>query len=285
MADTPPNKPAHQKDYPMTDQPYAATSDAPRAMRPSRVLRRIRDGHVARCLKLNTSDPRITEVFAQAGADVLWLCMEHIATGWEQAENQIRAAKLYDTDIILRVSRGSYSDYVRGLEIDAAGLMVPHVMSPDDAVAVRDMTKFAPLGRRAVDGGNADALYTRLGLTDYLDQANRERFVCHQIEDPEAVDRMEAIAEIDGVDGLFFGPGDLSVAMGIPGQMDDPAIEKARRRLAEVARSNGKIAATVCGPDRIGELVDMGYNFLSIGSDVVGLTQYAERTLAAFGDH
>jgi len=269
----------------MTDQPYAATSDAPRAMRPSRVLRRIRDGHVARCLKLNTSDPRITEVFAQAGADVLWLCMEHIATGWEQAENQIRAAKLYDTDIILRVSRGSYSDYVRGLEIDAAGLMVPHVMSPDDAVAVRDMTKFAPLGRRAVDGGNADALYTRLGLTDYLDQANRERFVCHQIEDPEAVDRMEAIAEIDGVDGLFFGPGDLSVAMGIPGQMDDPAIEKARRRLAEVARSNGKIAATVCGPDRIGELVDMGYNFLSIGSDVVGLTQYAERTLAAFGDH
>ncbi len=268
----------------MTEQPYAASSDVPSAMRPSRVLRRIRDGHVARCLKLNTHDPRVTEIFAQAGADALWLCMEHVATTWEQAENQIRAAKLHDTDTILRVARGSYSDYVRGLEIDAAGLMVPHVMGPDDAIAVRDMTKFAPLGRRAVDGGNADALYTKLGLSDYLHQANRERFVCHQIEDPEALDQMEAIAEIDGVDALFFGPGDLSVAMGIPGQINDPAIESARRELAAIARRHGKIAATVCAPDRIGELADMGYNFLSVGADVVGLNQYAERTLAAFGD-
>ncbi|WP_306118962.1 MULTISPECIES: aldolase/citrate lyase family protein [unclassified Roseitalea] len=268
----------------MTDQPYSASSKAPVAMRPSRVLRRIRDGRVARCLKLNTTDPRVTEIFAQAGADALWLCMEHVATTWEQAENQVRAAKLYGTDTILRVARGSYSDYVRGLEIDAAGLMVPHVMDADDARAVRDMTKFAPLGRRAVDGGNADALYAQLGLTDYLDQANRERFVFCQIEDPEALDHMEAIADIDGVDGLFFGPGDLSVAMGIPGAINDPAIEAARRNLAATARRHGKIAATVCAPDRIGEMVDMGYNFLSVGADVIALGQYAERTLATFGD-
>lgn len=69
-------------------------------------------------------------------------------------ENQIRAAKLYDVDLFLRVSRGGYADYVRGLEMDAAGLVVPHVMDADDARRVRDYTKFAPVGRRALDGGS-----------------------------------------------------------------------------------------------------------------------------------
>src|SRR5690606_25974546 len=123
-------------------------------MRPSRVLRTIAAGGVAKVLKLNTSDAKVAEIFAQSQPDAIWLCMEHTSASFEQIENQIRAAKIYDVDAVVRVGRGSYSDYIRCLEMDAAGLIVPHVMGADDARAVRDMTKFAPLGRRAVDGGN-----------------------------------------------------------------------------------------------------------------------------------
>jgi len=264
-------------------QPYNPEGGAFR-MRPSRVLRTIRAGRIGRVLKVNSTDPKVAEIIAQSRPDAIWLCMEHVGATYEQIENQIRAARYHDVDTLLRVARGSYSDYIRGLEADAAGLIVPHVMSAADARQVRDATKFPPLGRRAVDGGNADAQFTRVGLRDYLETANDERLVCHQIEDPEALDELDAIAEIDGVDCLFFGPGDFSVALGVPGELSHPDVESARRRVAEAARRNGKIAGTVCSQDQIGTCADMGYNLLSVGADVIALAQYADRAMAAFGD-
>lgn len=264
-------------------QAYSAPSSS-FSMRKSQVLRKIRSGKVARVLKLNTTDAKVGEIFAQSRPDAIWVCMEHVSTSFAEAENLVRAAKIYDVDTVLRVARGSYSDYVRCLEIDAAGLIVPHVRSAEDARMVRDITKFMPLGQRAADGGNADAHYARVGFLDYLKEANEERFVCHQIEDPEAVPDIEKIAEMDGVDSLFFGPGDFSLALGIPGQLQAPEVDKARRQVAEMARKHGKIAATVCSPDNIRQHVDMGYNFLSVGADVIALAQYADKAMAAFED-
>lgn len=263
-------------------QSYTASPATAYRMRPSRVLRKIADGGVARVLKLNTFDVKVAEIFAQAQPDAIWLCQEHTATSLEAMENQIRAAKIYDVDTLVRVARGSYSDYIRPLEADATGLIVPHVMSAADARAVRDMTKFTPLGRRAVDGGNNDAMYTRVGFLDYIATANKERFVCYQIEDPEALDEIEAIAEIDGVDALFFGPGDYSMRLGIPGEIQDPQIVKVRERVAEVARRHGKIAATVAGKANVKDYVSMGYNLLNIGADVLALSSYADDVLSAF---
>ena len=262
-------------------QPYAAAPSRFQ-MRPSRILRTIREGKVARVLKLNTNDAKVAEIFAASQPDALWACQEHVSGTNESIEHQIRAAKLYDVDMIVRVARGSYSDYVRALEMDATALMVPHVMNAEDARRVRDYTKFAPLGKRALDGGNNDAQYTRVGLADYLEQANRERFALYQIEDPEAMDHLEAIAEMDGVDCLFFGPGDYSLALGVPGQLQHPEIKAVRKRIAEVARKHGKIAATVCGRDQIKDYADMGYNLLSVGADVVALALYADESMAAF---
>ena len=266
----------------MSDQPYAAGGAREFRMRPSRVLRTIAEGKVARVLKLNTSDAKVAEVFALAQPDAVWLCTEHTSASFEQIENQIRAAKLYDVDAIVRVARGSYSDYIRPLEMDAAGLIVPHVMNLADATRVQDMTKFAPLGKRAVDGGNNDGQFCRVEFLDYLKTANQERFVCYQVEDPEVLDDLDAIAALDGVDALFFGPGDFSLALGIPGQMDHPEIQKTRVRVAEIARKHGKIAATVTGTATVREYADMGYNLMNIGADVVGLAQYADDVLSAF---
>ncbi len=262
-------------------QPYASAPSRFQ-MRPSRILRRIREGKVARVLKLNTNDAKVAEIFAASQPDALWACQEHVSGTMESIEHQIRSAKIHDVDTIVRVARGSYSDYVRAFEADATALMVPHVMNTDDARKVRDMTKFAPLGKRALDGGNNDAQYTRVGLTDYLEQANRERFALYQIEDPEAMDHLEAIAEMDGVDCIFFGPGDYSLALGVPGQLQHPDIKAARQRIAEVTRKHGKMAATVCGRDQIKDYAEMGYNILSVGADVVALAQYADASMEAF---
>jgi 4-hydroxy-2-oxoheptanedioate aldolase len=252
-------------------------------MRPSRVLRRLRGGQVAHLFKVNTADARVCEIAAMHGFDGIWTCLEHVGNDLSVVERQVHAAKAHDTDLVCRVARGSYSELVRPLELDASGIIVPHVMGLEDARRVVAMTRFHPLGRRAVDGGNADAAYTGVEFTDYLRQANRERFVVLQIEDPEPLDELDAIAALDGFDVLFFGAADFSHAIGVPGRLDHPDVCEARVRIAHAARANGKFAGAVCSPEGRDALVDMGYTLLSLGADVVGLARYCRSIAEACG--
>jgi len=251
-------------------------------MRPSRTLAKLRSGGVASCFKLNLADARAAEIAAMAGFDCLWTDREHVPNDLSAVEKIIWAAKAYDTDVLVRVPRGGYSDYILPLELDAAGIMVPHIMSLADAQNVVRMTRFHPVGRRPVDGGNADGAYCRIGFNDYLQQANAQRMVIVQIEDPEPLDDLDAIAALDGIDMLFFGPGDFSHGIGAPGEWTHPKLLDTRRRVAEAALAHGKFAGTVAGVGQIGEFVGMGYRFLSVGADVVGLSQYCDTLAAAF---
>lgn len=240
-------------------------------MRPSRVLAKLRAGQVVCCYKLNLDSARAAEIAALAGFDCLWTCLEHVPNDLNLIERQIWAAKGYDVDVLVRVARGSYSDYIRPLELDASGIMVPHIMSAKDARRVVRMTRFHPVGLRPVDGGNADGQYCGIDFCEYLKQANEQRFLAVQIEDPEPLEELDEIAALNGIDILFFGPGDFSHAIGAPGKWNDSRIADARRRVAEAARKHGKWAATVGNPDNMRELIGLGYQFISIGADVIAL--------------
>jgi len=253
-----------------------------RQMRPSRVLRKLRAGEVANCMKLNLADPRVVEIAAMSDFDCVWLDMEHVPNTLAAMENQIRAAKMFDVDTLVRVQRGSYSDLIHPLEADAAGIMVPHLMSLEQAREIAWRTRFHPVGRRPIDGGNADGAYCKIALDDYVRQANEQRFVIVQIEDPEPLDELDEIAQVEGIDMIFFGPGDFSQGIGAPGQWDDPRIADTRKRVADVALKHGKFAGTVGSPANARELVDMGYKFISIGADVVALSQYFDNMATAF---
>ncbi len=240
-------------------------------MRQSRVLNKIRNGGVALCTKMNLADSRAFEIAAMSGFDCLWTCQEHIANDYRAINEQVLATKIHDCDILCRVPKGSYSDYIRPLELDATGIMVPHLMNLEEAKNIVKMTRFHPVGIRPVDGGNADAMYCQVPFNEYLQQANEQRFVALQIEDREPLEELDAIAEIDGYDMLFFGPGDFTQSIGDPGNFNNPLVNEARIKIAETANKYGKIAATVGSTDNYKELVDMGYKFISIGADVCSL--------------
>ena len=245
-------------------------------MRESRVLRKLRVGENVNCFKLNLCDGQVAELAAIAGFDCLWLDREHVVQDWSDIQAQTWAAKAFDTDVMVRVSRGSYSDYIKPFELGATGIMVPHIMSLDDAKKVVHTTRFHPVGRRPIDGGNSDGGYTAIDLDEYLEQSNRQRFVVLQIEDPEPLDELEAIAELEGYDMLFFGPGDFSHGIGAPGQWNHPKLVETRELIAKVARKKGKFAGTVGGLGNLSQLIDMGYSFVNLGADVVGLTSYCK---------
>ena len=251
-------------------------------MRESRVLRKLRAGETVCSFKLNLSCGQAAELVAMTGFDCIWLDMEHIAQDWSVIAAQNYAAKTYDTDVMVRVSRGGYSDYIKPFEMDATGIMVPHIMNLDDARKVVHFTRFHPIGRRPIDGGNSDGCYTMVDLDDYIKQSNEQRFVVLQIEDPEPLDSLEAIAELEGYDMLFFGPGDFSQGIGAPGQWNHPLLLKTREQVAKIARKYGKFAGTTGSIDNYKNLIEMGYNFVNLGSDVVGLTAYCQKLAGEF---
>ncbi len=243
-------------------------------MRSSRVLRQMRSGKVATCVKINLADPRNVEIAAMCGFDCIWTDMEHVPNNFSTVEETVRAAKIYDVDVLTRVAKGCYSDLVRPLEGDSAGIMVPHLMSLDEAKKIVYYTKFHPIGRRPLDGGNADGRFCLVGETDYLKEANEERFVVVQIEDPEPLAELEEICALPGIDMIFFGPADFTQGMGDPCNYDNPEVDRVRRLVGKTARKYGKFAGTVGGPEDFDDLVAMGYTFISTGADVLGLSNY-----------
>lgn len=249
------------------------------SMRTSRVLEKLRAGKVATCFKINTSCMEVAEIVALSGFDCLWLDREHCVNGWQDIKAQILAGKAYGADTMVRVSRGPYSDMIKPFEMDATAIMVPHVMSLEEAKKIVYYTKFHPVGRRPIDGGNADGAYCLLDGAKYMQQANEQRFTVLQIEDPEPVEELEAIAALPGYDMLFFGPADFSQGIGDPLNFSNPLLKQTRKRVAELARKNGKFAGTTGSAQNAAELIDLGYNFISMGADVVGVGAYCEKIL------
>ena len=137
------------------------------------------------------------------------------------------------------------------LELDASGIMVPHVMSYEDAKQVVYYSKFHPIGRRPIDGGNADGKYGLLSMEDYIRYCNEEKLTIIQIEDVEALDDIEKIAALPGIDMLFFGPADFSQSVGMPTQIGNERTTEAKRKVAEGARRHGKFAGTVGDPRNV----------------------------------
>ena len=178
--------------------------------RPSRILKLLNDGQYPTTLKINLSDPRVIEAAALCGVDGVWLCHEHVPNDWLSLENQIRAARIHNIDTMVRVGRGSYSDYIRPFEADATGIIVPHVASEAEARQIVEWVRFYPVGKRALDGGNIDGQFCLLSTDEYLKHSNEERIVVLQIESPEALEQVEKIAAVPGFNGILFGPGDFS---------------------------------------------------------------------------
>lgn len=250
-------------------------------MRESRVLNKLREGEVVSCVLVHLN-PNATDIVSMSGFDCVWIDNEHQGQEWTSLQSHIWAAKNYDVDVMIRVPRGSYSDYIKPLEMDAAGIMVPHIMGVEDARKVVQMTRFHPVGRRPIDGGNADGKYAQMNYPDYIKQANEKRFVVVQIEDPEPLDELDEIAALDGIDMLFFGPGDFSHGIGAPGQWDHPKLLEARKRVAEAAVKHGKFAGIPSSIENIDEMVEMGYRFIAVGADVVGLGEYSNKLIKGF---
>lgn len=242
-------------------------------MKQSLVKARWAEGKAARCAILHLADGAFAEfAAAQDCFDCIWYDLEHGPISVERAADLFRAVRLQGKDVMARPGKGEFMRMGRMLEQGANGIMYPRCETAEDAREFVRWAKFAPLGERGYAGDNAEAGYGTADVNAYVTAANEETFLAPMIESPTALANALAIAETEGVDMLFFGPGDYSVLSGIRGPLDSPEILKAIEKACGIARSAGKhFGSLAITETQIRRLKDMGADFFMTYSDMAAI--------------
>ena len=252
-------------------------------MRESKIKRKLAADKPVLLTMLNTIDPSLFELTSLLGFDGIWLDLEHNNPNLETVSSLLRAARVGSADVLVRLAKGEFMRMGRVLEGGASGIMYARC---DDAAEAREVVrwcKFGPLGKRGFCGGNADMPYCTMKLPDYIQQANEQTFVVIQLEDPQAVDNAHDIAQVPGVDVLFFGPADFSIASGCPGQFDHPHIQQALETIADAARKAHIHWGTISSsPDHTRTLLERGARLISYLSDTVIFKKHLQRMQQQF---
>ena len=216
----------------------------------------------------------IAEIMAQAGFDWLTIDMEHSAITLSEAQNLIQVIELSGVTPLVRVGENNPYLIKRVMDAGAHGVIVPMVNSADDAQKAVKSVKYPPYGFRGV--GLARAQKYGAGFENYKKWCEKESIVIVQIEHIDAVNNIESILSVEGVDGFIIGPYDLSGSMGKPGEFTDAAFLAAVTKVKNAAaRHNSLSGYHVIAPD-VGELNEKkndGYKFVAFSLDTMFLGQ------------
>ncbi|HLY59631.1 MAG TPA: aldolase/citrate lyase family protein [Terriglobia bacterium] len=251
----------------------------------SRVLAKLRAGDFVRVAAISrVIDPWLTELVGKFGFDLVWLDMEHRPFGYDAIGGISLACRATKMDLMVRILKTGYTSPMRALEFGANGIMVPHCRSVEEARQWVEWTRFPPLGKRGFDGAGVDADYMLADPLEYLEHSNKETFLALQIEDREAVECVEEIAGLEGVDLLFVGPADLTISYGVPMQFGHPTVQGAIDRVAAAAAKSGKWWGIPAGtPEAAQSALERGARMVVCGVDHVFLVRGFENAFKEFG--
>lgn len=240
-------------------------------MRKSKMLEKFRSGRFARVCGLGHNLPFFVKYAAHFKYDGIWLDLEHRAMDNREVQMLIALCKYNDIDCMVRPPTLERTKLYRYLEDGAAGFLVPLVSDPQMAYDLVQATKFPPLGNRGMDGAGFDGDYgTTVWVPDntYNADANRETFIITQVETLQAVANAEEIASIDGIDGLFVGPADLSLRIATAPAGNQMTMEKAIETVAAAAKKHNKVWGITSGSvEDIKRFRAMGAQMVPWGGD------------------
>jgi 4-hydroxy-2-oxoheptanedioate aldolase len=221
------------------------------------------------------------EILAGAGFDWVVIDGEHSPNDITTLLPQLQAMRGGTAEPVFRVPWNDAVIVKRALDVGARSLLVPLVQNADEARKAVAAARYPPLGIRGVSTAARANDYGR--IQNYHRNAHLDTCVLVQLETKDALREIEAVAAVEGVDGIFIGPSDLAAAFGHLGNPEDPDVRAAIKDAASRIRATGKSAGTLTGnADDAEALFEMGYNFTAVGSDVGILARNAESLAARF---
>ena len=241
---------------------------------------RIRAGEVTLGSWVMLGHPAIGEILVRAGFDWLAIDMEHTAITLGEVQPLVQVIDLAGCTPLVRVYENAPSLIKRVMDTGAHGVIVPMINSRADAEQAVQAIRYPPYGTRGVGLGRAQGYGA--DFEGYRDRREKDSLLIIQIEHVQAVERLEDILSVEGIDGLLIGPYDLSGSLGVPGQFDHPEVQHALRRIKTVAASR-RIAAGVHvispDPQEVLAAVREGLTLLPFSFDTRFLSEMATSRL------
>jgi 4-hydroxy-2-oxoheptanedioate aldolase len=236
--------------------------------------RKMLEGKAALGAVCGLGSPLSAELMAMAGYDFILIDDQHGLWQPESLLAAIRSVRLADSTPMARAQRNDFGQIGALLDRGALGVVVPMVNSVADARAAAHAMRFPPRGGRSF-GPYGCSIYG----TDYAEWANDEMFLAVQIESKEAVEQVDEIMAVDGVDGCWIGPNDLGRSMGLdlkkPADLE--AHQAAMREVLDACKRQGKIPGIAFGPMK--QLIEQGYRFVTPGDDLSAVRNASVETL------
>lgn len=214
----------------------------------------------------------VVEALGQTGLDYIIIDNEHGSFDVESSLADIRAAESNGLVPICRVRELSRPAILKLLDQGAAGLIIPYIETVDQIKKIIEYGKYSPIGKRGFSGSRKDrwgfATPFERPLPEMLAYWNEETVLIPQCETVGCLEHIEEIAAMEGVDGIFVGPFDLSISMGIPAEFKNPKLIAALERILKACKDNGKFSMIFTGNEAwIKDYYDMGFDSVTYGMD------------------
>jgi 2-keto-3-deoxy-L-rhamnonate aldolase RhmA len=231
--------------------------------------KKIKEGELTVGSWITLAHPAIAEIMSNAGFDWLAVDLEHSVITIREAEELIRVIDLAGVSPLVRLTSNNPDLIKRVMDAGSHGVIVPMVNSVEDAVKAVESVKYPPVGKRGVGLARAQGYGTR--FKEYLEWQKNSAVVIVQVEHIDAVNNLEDIFAVEGVDGYIIGPYDLSGSLGVPGQFDHPdflaAMDRVRKVAAEMKMTGG-IHVIEPEPEQLEQRIDEGYRFIAYSLDI-----------------
>lgn len=233
-------------------------------------------------LWLSMAEPYLAEVSASAGFDWLLIDGEHAPNDLRSTLSALQAIAPYRSQPVVRAVSGDVHLIKQLLDIGAQNLLIPMVDTAEQARQLVLATQYPPLGLRGV--GSMVARSSRWGArTDYLNVADAEICLLVQAESVLALENLEEICAVDGIDGVFIGPADLAASMGLRGQPFHPEVQAAIEGAIRTIVKSGKAAGTLMSDPKVARrYLELGATFVATGVDVLVFANAARQLAADF---
>jgi 2-keto-3-deoxy-L-rhamnonate aldolase RhmA len=240
-------------------------------MRKSKVLAKIRSGKPVKICSMGHYLPFYVRYAAHFGFDAIWLDLEHRAMGAREVQSLLQLCNMFDIDCMVRPVSTERNRLYRYLEDGAAGFLIPFASDKTIAQKIVESAKFPPLGNRGLDGAGLDGefgLQVWIENSHYTTDANNETFIVAQIETPDAVTKVDEVAAVPGIDGLFVGTADLGLRLAAAPRPGIKDLESAIEQVAAAAKRHGKAWGAATGSiDSLRRYRQMGAQILPWGGD------------------
>jgi len=239
-------------------------------MRENKVKTALRSGKpVVGTMITEFRTPEIARILASSGFDFAFIDTEHAAFDNETVADIIRAGRAVGLVCMVRVPDAEYHLIARALDIGAEGLLVPRVESKQQVQSIVNWAKYPPIGIRGFGVRGIVSDYRKASVKEWIQELNENTIIVIQIEKKRAIESIDDLVSVDGVDAALIGPYDLSISLGVPGEFDSPLLNEAIQKVVDACKKHGVASGThVRDMDSLLFWRDHGMRLLTYSSDV-----------------